>query len=233
MSNTNSYRILLVEDDENLGFVVNDLLELEGYQVHWAKDGEAGLKASKDFQPHLSVLDIMLPKMDGYTLGTEIKQKNQQAPIIFLTARGMETDRVKGFQAGADDYITKPFSNQEFLLRVKAVLNRCYANNQVVEVKNEYAIGQFKFSPNNLTLSLDGAKKHLTQKEADVLKLFCQNENETVKRELILSTVWGTTDYFTGRSLDVFISKLRKYLKADESIKIENVHGVGFRLRVD
>ncbi|MFT6209448.1 MAG: DNA-binding response OmpR family regulator [Bacteroidia bacterium] len=233
MSNTNSYRILLVEDDENLGFVVNDLLELEGYQVHWAKDGEAGLKASKDFQPHLSVLDIMLPKMDGYTLGTEIKQKNQQAPIIFLTARGMEIDRVKGFQAGADDYITKPFSNQEFLLRVKAVLNRCYANNQVVEVKNEYAIGQFKFSPNNLTLSLDGAKKHLTQKEADVLKLFCQNENETVKRELILSTVWGTTDYFTGRSLDVFISKLRKYLKADESIKIENVHGVGFRLRVD
>ena len=233
MSNTNSYRILLVEDDENLGFVVNDLLGMEGYQVHWAKDGEAGLKASKDFQPHLSVLDIMLPKMDGYTLGTEIKQKNQQAPIIFLTARGMETDRVKGFQAGADDYITKPFSNQEFLLRVKAVLNRCYANNQVVEAKNEYAIGQFKFSPNNLTLSFNGVEKHLTQKEADVLKLFCQNENETVKRELILSTVWGNTDYFTGRSLDVFISKLRKYLKADESIKIENVHGVGFRLKVD
>jgi DNA-binding response OmpR family regulator len=232
MSNTNSYRILLVEDDENLGFVVNDLLELEGYQVHWAKDGEAGLKASKDFQPHLSVLDIMLPKKDGYTLGTEIKQKNQQAPVIFLTARGMETDRVKGFQAGADDYITKPFSNQEFLLRVKAVLNRCYANNPVAEAKNEYTIGKFSFSPNNLILSLDGEEKHLTQKEADVLKLFCQNENETVKRELILSTVWGNTDYFTGRSLDVFISKLRKYLKADESIKIENVHGVGFRLRV-
>ena len=233
MSNTNSYRILLVEDDENLGFVVNDLLEMEGYQVHWAKDGEAGLKAYQDFQPHLSVLDIMLPKMDGYRLGTEIKQKNQQAPIVFLTARGMETDRVKGFQAGADDYITKPFSNQEFLLRVIAVLNRCYANNQVVEAKNEYAIGQFKFSPNNLTLSIDGAEKSLTHKEADVLKIFCQNENETVKRELILNTIWGNTDYFTGRSLDVFISKLRKYLKADEGIKIENVHGVGFRLKVD
>ncbi|MGB0916689.1 MAG: response regulator transcription factor [Flavobacteriales bacterium] len=232
MSNTSSYRILLVEDDENLGFVVNDLLEMGGYAVTWAKDGDAGMKAFNDFQPHLSVLDIMLPKKDGYTLGTEIKLKNQQAPIIFLTARGMETDRVKGFQAGADDYITKPFSNQEFLLRVKAVLNRCYTNSQIAEAKNEYAIGKFIFSPNNLALTLNDEEKHLTQKEADVLKLFCQNENETVKRELILSTVWGNTDYFTGRSLDVFISKLRKYLRADENIQIENVHGVGFRLRI-
>ncbi|MCF8461802.1 MAG: response regulator transcription factor [Flavobacteriales bacterium] len=232
MTNTTSFRILMVEDDKNLGFVVNDLLEIEGYSVHWAKDGEAGLKAFGDFQPHLSILDIMLPKKDGYTLGDEIKKKDSQAPIIFLTARGMETDRVKGFQAGADDYITKPFSNQEFLLRVKAVLNRCYASSQLVEAKNEYTIGLFTFVPNNLTLMLDGTEKHLTQKEADVLKLFCQNENETVKRELILSTVWGTTDYFTGRSLDVFISKLRKYLKDDKRISIENVHGVGFRLRV-
>jgi DNA-binding response OmpR family regulator len=232
MTNTTSYRILMVEDDKNLGFVVNDLLEMEGYSVYWAKDGEAGLKAFDDFQPHLSLLDIMLPKMDGYTLGNEIKKKDSQAPIIFLTARGMETDRVKGFQAGADDYITKPFSNQEFLLRVKAVLVRCYTNKQLVKSKNEYTIGLFTFVPNNLTLMLDGTEKHLTQKEADVLKLFCQNENETVKRELILSTVWGTTDYFTGRSLDVFVSKLRKYLKDDEHISIENVHGVGFRLRV-
>ncbi len=222
----------MVEDDKNLGFVVNDLLEIEGYSVHWAKDGEAGLKAFSDFQPHLSLLDIMLPKMDGYTLGNEIKKKDAQAPIIFLTARGMETDRVKGFQVGADDYITKPFSNQEFLLRVKAVLSRCYASSQLIEAKNEYTIGLFTFIPNNLMLMLDGTEKHLTQKEADVLKLFCQNENETVKRELILSTVWGTTDYFTGRSLDVFISKLRKYLKDDKRISIENVHGVGFRLRV-
>jgi len=232
MSSTTSYRILLVEDDKNLGFVVNDLLEMEGYSVFWAKDGEAGLKAFGDFQPHLSVLDIMLPKMDGYTLGNSIKQKDVQAPIIFLTARGMETDRVRGFQAGADDYITKPFSNQEFLLRVRAVLNRCYAKSELAEAKNEYTIGLFTFDPKNLTLTLDATEKHLTQKEADVLKLFCQYENETVKRELILSTVWGAADYFTGRSLDVFISKLRKYLKEDERISIENVHGVGFRLRV-
>lgn len=232
MTHLNTYNILLVEDDTNLGFVVNDLLEMEGYTVYWAKDGEDGLKAFAEFKPHLCVLDIMLPKKDGYTLGGEIKQKNAQIPIIFLTARGMETDRVKGFQAGADDYITKPFSNQEFILRVKAVLNRCYANNQLAEARNEYAIGKFTFIPNNLTLSLDEQEKRLTQKEADVLKLFCQNLNETVKRELILSTVWGNTDYFTGRSLDVFISKLRKYLKADERISIENVHGVGFRLKV-
>ena len=233
MSETNSYRILLVEDDKNLGFVVNDLLEMEGYTVTWVQDGEAGLKVFSDFHPHLCILDIMLPKKDGYALGEAVKQLNQQTPIIFLTARGTETDRVRGFQSGADDYITKPFSNQEFILRVKAVLSRCYSTSQLVaEAKNQYTIGQFLFDPNNLTLFHDGTEKHLTQKEADVLKLFCQNENETVKRELILSTVWGATDYFTGRSLDVFISKLRKYLKADERISIENVHGVGFRLRV-
>ena len=231
MNLTESYRILLVEDDENLGFVVNDLLEMEGYNVRWEKDGEQGEQAFGKFKPHLSVLDIMLPKKDGYSLGEALKQREKQAPIVFLTARGMESDRIKGFQAGADDYITKPFSNQEFLLRIKAVLNRCYANNAKSEAKNEYTIGRFTFDPNNLLLLIDGNEKQLTQKEADVLKLFCQNENETVKRDLILSTVWGNTDYFTGRSLDVFISKLRKYLKADENIQIENVHGVGFRLK--
>lgn len=231
MSQSSAYRILLVEDDENLGFVVNDLLEIEGYEVRWAKDGEEGAKKFHDFQPHLSVLDIMLPKKDGYTLGEELKVSNPLAPIIFLTARAMETDRVKGFQAGADDYITKPFSNQEFLLRVKAILARCYPSSST-QVKNEFAIGRFTFEPLNLTLKVEGESKQLTQKESDVLKLLCQNMNDTVKRELILSTVWGNADYFTGRSLDVFISKLRKYLKADESIQIENVHGVGFRLKI-
>lgn len=231
MSESSSYRILLVEDDENLGFVVNDLLEMEGYQVRWEKDGEAGAKTFSDFQPHLSVLDIMLPKKDGYTLGSEIKAVNKQSPIIFLTARGMESDRVKGFQTGADDYITKPFSNQEFLLRVKAVLSRCYPNTEE-QVQNMFKIGRFEFEPNNLLLRNDSEEKRLTQKESDVLKLLCQNQGETVKRELILSSVWGNADYFTGRSLDVFISKLRKHLKADSSIQIENVHGVGFRLVV-
>ena len=225
-----NYRILLVEDDSNLGFVVNDLLEIEGYKVQWAKDGEQGTKLYKEFQPHLSVLDIMLPKKDGYTLGSEIKSENAQSPIIFLTARGMESDRVKGFQTGADDYITKPFSNQEFLLRVKAVLGRCYPN-QDKAVKNEFEIGKFIFKPTNLLLSIGTESKQLTQKESDVLKLLCQNQGDTVKRDLILSSVWGNADYFTGRSLDVFISKLRKYLKADENIQIENVHGVGFRLK--
>lgn len=232
MSVSSTYRILLVEDDTNLGFVVNDLLELEGYQVRWEKDGEAGAKTFKDFQPHLSVLDIMLPKKDGYQLGAEIKTKNPQSPIIFLTARGMESDRVKGFQTGADDYITKPFSNQEFLLRVKALLKRCYGDSEQ-DVKNRFQIGAFEFEPSNLILRNGSEEKKLTQKEVDVLKLLCQNESEIVKRELILISVWGNADYFTGRSLDVFISKLRKYLNADPSVRIENIHSVGFRLSVN
>ncbi|TNF29743.1 MAG: response regulator transcription factor [Bacteroidetes bacterium] len=231
MSSVPTYRVLLVEDDENLGYVVNDLLEMEGYMVRWCKDGEAGGKVFKEFEPHLSVLDIMLPQKDGYTLGEEIKRHQPRSPIIFLTARSMESDRVKGFQAGADDYITKPFSNQEFLLRVKAVLARCYPNSEQ-NTKNQYAIGKYTFDPVNLLLKHGSDEKQLTHKESDVLKLLCQNLNETVKRDLILSIAWGNADYFAGRSLDVFISKLRKYLKADESIQIENVHGVGFRLKV-
>ncbi|MCF8278023.1 MAG: response regulator transcription factor [Flavobacteriales bacterium] len=232
MNKTQAFRILLVEDDANLGFVINDLLEMEGYTVRWAKDGEMGAKMFHEFEPHISILDIMLPKKDGYTLGEELKQKNPQAPIVFLTARGMESDRIKGFKAGADDYVTKPFSNQEFVLRLKAVLSRCYPD-VTSTVKNEFVVGAFNFNPNNYTLTHSGDERQLTQKESDVLKLLCQNINETVKRDLILSTVWGNTDYFTGRSLDVFISKLRKYLKEDPKIIIENVHGVGFRLRLN
>ncbi len=229
---TETFRILLVEDDANLGFVVNDLLEMEGYLVRWEKDGDAGEKTFRDFEPHLSILDIMLPKKDGYMLGEELKSLNPQSPIIFLTARAMETDRVRGFQVGADDYITKPFSNKEFTLRVKAVLNRCYPN-ALTAVKNVYSLGSFTFDYVNLLLKHDTEERQLTQKESDVLKLLCQKQGETVKRELILSSVWGATDYFTGRSLDVFISKLRKYLKSDDAIQIENVHGVGFRLKIN
>jgi DNA-binding response OmpR family regulator len=226
------FRILLAEDDMNLGFVVNDLLEMEGYEVTWAQDGETAFRKFKETLPHLSILDIMLPKKDGYTLGTELKHAVPQTPIIFLTARGMETDRIKGFQVGADDYITKPFNNTEFMLRVKAILNRCYPETNA-QLRNEFEIGNYLFEPSNLILKLGSEERHLTQKEADVLRLLCQHENETVKRELILSSCWGTTDYFAGRSLDVFISKLRKYLKDDERISIENLHGVGFRLKVE
>ncbi len=231
MSSEPTYRILLVEDDENLGFVVSDLLQMNGYDVKWAKDGDEGLATHRSFNPHLSILDIMMPKKDGYTLGSELKTLNPQAPIIFLTARSMEEDRVKGFQTGADDYITKPFSNQEFLLRVKAILSRCYANTGHA-LKNEFNLGAYVFEPSNLLLRINETEKKLTQKESDVLKLLCQHLNNTVERDLILSTAWGNVDYFTGRSLDVFISKLRKYLKEDTTISIENVHGVGFRLRV-
>lgn len=224
------YRILLVEDDQNLGFVISDLLEMAGHAVHWSKDGEVALKDFTAFVPHLCVVDVMLPKKDGYTLVTEIKQLQASIPVVFLTARGTEDDRIRGFRSGADDYITKPFSNQEFLLRIGAILQRCYTVSPA-EASTSFAIGTYAFDHTNLLLSGKESKK-LTQKESDILRLLAQHQGETVTRDLILQTVWGQSDYFLGRSLDVFISKLRKYLRDDPRVLIENVHGVGFRLRI-
>lgn len=225
-----SFRILLVEDDENLGFVVSDLLEMAGYSILWSKDGEVALKDFNSFVPHLCVVDVMLPKKDGYALVADMKQLQPAVPVVFLTARGMEDDRIRGFQSGADDYITKPFSNQEFLLRISAILQRCYTA-APEEVITTYTIGEYTFNYTNLLLS-GPSKKNLTQKESDILLLLCRHMGETVTRELILESVWGQNDYFMGRSLDVFISRLRKYLKEDARIVIENIHGVGFRLRI-
>lgn len=227
---TEPFRILLIEDDDNLGLVVSDLLELAGHTIHWSKDGEVALRDLSTFQPHLCVVDVMLPKKDGFSLVEDIKRLQPSMPVIFLTARGMEDDRIKGFRSGADDYVTKPFSNQELLLRIGAVLQRCYASG-VAELTSTYRIGSCTFDPLNLTLTGTDTKK-LTQKESDILRLLCQHQGDIVARDLILQAVWGQSDYFVGRSLDVFISKLRKYLKDDASVSIENVHGVGFRLRV-
>jgi len=224
------FRILLVEDDQNLGYVISDLLEMAGHTVHWSKDGEVALYDFSAFVPHLCVVDVMLPKKDGYTLVMELKQLQPSMPVVFLTARGTEDDRIKGFRSGADDYITKPFSNQEFLLRISAILQRCYPSSPE-EASTSFTIGNYQFDHTNLMLSCKVDKK-LTQKESDILRLLCQHMGEAVTRDLILQTVWGQSDYFLGRSLDVFISKLRKYLKDDPRVLIENIHGVGFRLRV-
>lgn len=225
------YRILLVEDDENLGQVVSDLLEMAGHEVQWSRDGEIALRDLNSFGPHLCIVDVMLPKKDGYALVNDIKRLHHNMPIIFLTARGMEDDRIKGFQSGADDYVTKPFSNKELLLRIGAILHRCYATG-AEEPSSSFRIGAYTFIPANLTLK--GADERiLTQKEADILALLCRQTGMAVQRDLILKTVWGQSDYFVGRSLDVFISKLRKYLKDDPAVSIETIHGVGFRLKVD
>jgi DNA-binding response OmpR family regulator len=227
---THPYRILLVEDDAHLGMVISDLLELSDYSVCWSRDGEVALRDFNTLSPHLCVVDVMLPKKDGFELVEDIKRLQPSMPVIFLTARGMEDDRIRGLKLGADDYVTKPFSNQELLLRIGAVLQRCYANG-AGEASALFDIGRYSFDPANLLLRIDADERSLTQRESDILALLCRHVGDTVARDLILKTVWGQADYFVGRSLDVFISRLRKYLKDDPSVSIETVHGVGFRLR--
>lgn len=232
MASKEKLSILLVEDDENLGIVVKDVLEMEGYKISWQKDGNAAVQDFMKNHYHLCVFDVMLPKKDGFTVATEVRKLNPKIPIIFLTAKSMKEDRIKGFISGADDYITKPFSTEEFLLRVKAVLKRCY-NDISGEVKNVFELGKYTFNYEQLTLTIDDDTKTLTQREADTLKLFCINRNEILTREMILKIIWGNDDYFTGRSMDVFIARLRKYLASDPKIQIVNIHGVGFKMIVE
>jgi len=222
--------ILLVEDDPGLGFVIQDTLRESGYTVHLCRDGNEGLKQFSDRSYDICVLDVMMPKKDGYELARDIRKINNDVPIVFLTAKGMTADKVEGFKSGADDYITKPFSNEEFLLRIEAILRRTAGNGSEPE-PSVYAIGKYRFDADNFELTLHGDGRTLTKKEAGILKLLCERENRVVERELITTVVWGENSYFVGRSLDVFITKLRKYLSEDDSVGIANVHGVGFTLR--
>lgn len=222
------HKILLVEDDFNLGFVIQDLLKMDGYQVVLAKDGKEGLQRFHESDFHLCLLDVMLPKKDGFSLAEDIRKVNDTVPIVFLTAKGMTEDKVKGFKIGADDYITKPFENEEFLLRIKAILKR--SDTSSAESKNDFEIGNFTFNAQNLELTIGAETTKLTRKEAALLKLLCENVDQVIEREIIANMVWGDDSYFVGRSMDVFITRLRKYLKEDPSVAITNIHGVGFRL---
>jgi DNA-binding response OmpR family regulator len=222
-------KILLVEDDPNLAFVVVDNLRLKGYDVTLCTDGEAGQQTFDTQEFNLCIFDVMLPKKDGFSLARVVREKNKQIPILFLTAKAMMEDKLAGFQTGADDYITKPFSLDELFCRIEVFLRRSVD----VAKKNDgpsFNLGQYAFDYTNLTLRNRESIKVLTQKEAEVLKLLYLNRERVLKREEILKQVWGDDDYFMGRSMDVFISKLRKYLKDDASVQIVNYHGVGFRL---
>jgi DNA-binding response OmpR family regulator len=228
MSIGKSPKILLVEDDPSLGMLMKDFLGMEGFDVVLARDGVEGLSSYTSNSFDLCILDVMMPLMDGFTLAKKIRKKNDEVPIIFLTAKSLKEDKLNGFDLGGDDYITKPFDEDEFVRRINAVLKRSY---KAPEATNcQCKIGMFDFDHSNLELSLGGTVTRITKKEADVLILLCNSRNSLVKREEILVKVWGENDYFMGRSLDVFITKLRKHLKPDPSIKIENVHGVGFIL---
>ena len=222
--------ILYVEDDETLSFVTKDNLELQGFKINHCADGKQALSFIKNNlgEVDLCILDVMLPEIDGFQLAEKIRERNSQIPILFLTAKSLKEDRIHGLKLGADDYITKPFSIEELILKIEVFLKRSRINN-VSEI-SIFSIGRYEFDHKNLTLQIDDDKRTLTQKEADLLKFFVENKNEVLKRSQILETIWGEDDYFLGRSLDVFISRLRKYLKADESLKLKNIHGVGFVL---
>ena len=227
---TNSAKILLVEDDMNLGFVVQDALRMEGFRVHLSKDGKEGLLQFNKEEYDLCLLDVMMPKKDGFSLAEDIRKTNAEVPIVFLTARGMSEDRIKGFKLGADDYITKPFSSEELILRIKAILKRNPNFKEEPKDKLKFDIGKYQLDFPNYELKIGDDKKKLTKKEAELLKLLCEHQDQVLERELIANMIWGDDSYFVGRSMDVFITKLRKYLSDDSNLAIVNVHGVGFRL---
>ncbi|MBL4593739.1 MAG: response regulator transcription factor [Flavobacteriales bacterium] len=225
--------ILLAEDDSNLGFVVQDNLKSNGYKVTLCPDGETALRTFANDHFDLCILDVMMPKKDGFEVAKTIRDVNKEVPIVFLTAKTMQEDKVKGFMLGADDYITKPFDFQEFILRIESILRRTKVLTQKEEeVVGNYKIGSYDFDIKNQVLIHPSEEKRLTKKETRILSFLCEHLNDIAPRELILKNIWGTDDYFSGRSMDVFISKLRKYLSKDESIQISNIHGVGFKLEV-
>ncbi|MFZ4400371.1 MAG: response regulator transcription factor [Bacteroidales bacterium] len=228
-------KILLVEDDPNLSLILVDYLELLTYETVLCKDGVHGLNMFKSTHFDLCLLDVMMPKKDGFTLAEDIRKLNQEIPIIFLTAKSLKEDRIRGFKAGCDDYITKPFSTEELSLRIDAILKRCMikSNLSAIEKQIVFQLGIFTFDYTNMTLISPNVKYNLTRKEVDLLKMLCDNKNLLLKRETALKTIWGDDNYFIGRSMDVFITKLRKYLKADPNISITNIHGAGFKLEIE
>ena len=224
-------KILLVEDDVNLGLLISDHLESKGYDVTIADDGALGIVVFNSDLFHLCILDVMLPKIDGFSVAKDIRKLNSDIPILFLTAKSMTEDKIKGFEVGGDDYLTKPFSVEELQLRVKALLKRVNLDGGE-ELPKEVKIGNYNYHFEDQSLVLNDSIKVLTKKEAKILNLLYKYKNQVITREIILKGVWGQDDYFVGRSLDVFITKLRKYFKDDTRIVISNLHGVGFKFEI-
>lgn len=227
-------KILLVEDNQNLRLVLKDYLEMLNYDVTACSDGEEGAKVFGKDKFDLCILDIMMPVKDGFTLAQEIRNIDSNVPVIFLTARTLKEDKIKGFKIGADDYITKPFSTEELSLRIEAILRRTQSVKitSILGKQETFDVGIFHFDYNALLLKSPSISRNLTRKEADLFRLLCMHKNTLIPREIILKSVWGEDDYFIGRSMDVFITKLRKYLKEDPNVAIKNVHGSGFKLEI-
>ena len=225
-------RILLCEDDENLGMLLREYLQAKGYAADLFSDGESGYKAFLKGKYDLCVLDVMMPKKDGFTLAKEVRQINSEIPIIFLTAKSMKEDVLEGFKLGADDYMSKPFSMEELLLRIEAVLRRSTGLKPEDE-QEIFKIGKLTFNSKKQTLFDGEEEQKLTTKESELLRLLCLNVNKVLERNYALKNIWADDNYFNARSMDVYVTKLRKYFKDDQNIKIENVHGSGFRLVIE
>jgi DNA-binding response OmpR family regulator len=227
------FKILLVEDDDALRFIVKDNLEQHHYKVETAEDGEKAIELFKQNEFDLIILDVMLPKVDGFQVAKTIRAKNEQIPIIFLTARSMTEDKIIGLTLGGDDYIPKPFSMEELLLKIRIFLKRSQSAVVSASLSKSINIGKFQFYADDLILKSENGSRNLTLKESELIRFFATNQNKVLSRNEILEKIWGNDDYFLGRSLDVFISRLRKYFEADPNIKITNLHGIGFRFSVN
>lgn len=221
-------RILLCEDDENLGMLLREYLQAKGYEAELCPDGEEGAKAFARDKFDICVLDVMMPKKDGFTLAQEIRHANAEIPIIFLTAKTLKDDILEGFKIGADDYITKPFSMEELVLRVEAILRRVRGKKN--KERTMYKLGRFTFDTQKQLLTIDGKQTKLTTKENELLALLCAHRNEVLQRDFALKAIWVDDNYFNARSMDVYITKLRKHLKDDDDIEIINIHGKGYKL---
>lgn len=224
------YKLLIAEDDRNLGAILKEYLELKGYEPVLARDGEEAIQRFQQEKFDLCLLDVMMPRKDGFAVGEEIRRMSPAVPFIFLTARSQQEDTLKGLRLGADDYIKKPFSMEELDLRLQAILKRtenAAANKQI------YELGKLKFNYPHQELEADGERQKLTSKESELLLLLAQNLNKTLDRSAALKIIWGDDSYFNARSMDVYITKLRKHLAKDEKLKIVTIHGQGFRLVID
>ncbi len=223
------HKILLLEDDPNLGLIIREHLQLNGYKVTLAVNGEDGMAAFHKEEYDLCLVDVMMPKMDGFSFARKVRQKDTDIPLIFLTAKSLREDKIEGFQIGCDDYITKPFSVEELILRIQAVLKRTVGAGQK-QSQTSFDIGKFSFDSKRQILKGKANQYNMTSKESELLRLLCLNQDRVLERSAALKKIWGSESYFDGRSMDVFISKLRKYLKDDSRIEIINIHGKGFKL---
>jgi len=224
-------RILLAEDDENLGSLLQEYLQAKDYEADWVTNGDRAFRYFEQYHYDLCIFDVMMPVKDGFSLASDVRILNSTIPIIFLTAKSMKDDILEGFSRGADDYITKPFSMEELLFRIEAILRRTSGN--MGEEKNKWEIGKFQFDIKKQTLELGDKVQKLTTKESDLLRLLCNNMNSVLERNFALKAIWIDDNYFNARSMDVYITKLRKYLKGDPKVQIINVHGKGYKLVVD